>query len=123
MKKSIGNESTKFVLDARKAILACFAISGGGEVLFAAASVVIRITTFWFGQIRSHTLRNMMIPSPPPIAIEIPHEVEKIPWPWPCVKCDHTMISPDRTVTSAPYLNHQSARGSNFYTTPLLVLG
>src|SRR3989454_3678579 len=56
-------------------------------------------------------------------AIEIPQEVEKIPWPWPCVKCDHTMISPDRTVTNAAYLNHQSARGNNFCTTPLLVPG
>lgn len=46
MKKSIGNESTKFVRDARNAIRACLAISGGGEVLFAAASVVIRITIF-----------------------------------------------------------------------------
>src|SRR3989475_12464619 len=90
MKKSIGNESTKLVRDARKATRACFAISGGGEVLFAAASVVIRITTFWFGQIRSQTFRNMMIPSPPPIAIEIPQEVEKIPWPWPCMKCDRS---------------------------------
>src|SRR5881396_1678144 len=69
MKKSIGNESTKFVRDARKATRACLAISGGGEVLFADASVVIRITTFWFGQMRSQTFRNMMIPSPPPIAI------------------------------------------------------
>src|SRR5881628_2374379 len=113
MKKSIGNERTKFVLDARNATRACLAISGGGGVLFAAASVVIRITTFRFGQIRSQTFRNMMIPSPPPIAIEIPHEVERIPWPWPCVKCDHTMISPDRTVTKAPYLNHQRALGNN----------
>src|SRR5713226_9003465 len=123
MKKSIGNDSTKFVRDARNAIRACFAISGGGEVLFAAASVVIRITTFWFGQIRSHTFRNMMIPSPPPMAIETPQDVEKTPWPWPCMKCDEMMISPDSTVTSAEYRNHQSARGSNFCTTPLLVPG
>ena len=46
MKKSIGKDRKKLVRDARNAIRACFAISGGGDVLLAAASVVIRITTF-----------------------------------------------------------------------------
>ena len=62
-----------------------------------------------------------MIPSPPPMAMEIPQEVESIPWPWPCMKCDEMMMSPDSTVTSAAYRNHQSARGTSFCTTPLFV--
>src|ERR1700693_184244 len=112
MKKSIGMERAKFILDARKAILACFAISGGGEVLLAAASVVIRMTCFWFGQIKIQTLRNMMIPRKPPIEIETPHELlKKLPVSG---QCSCSKRRPANTVISAPYLNHHNARGSNF---------
>jgi hypothetical protein len=46
MKKSIGNDSQKFVRDARKATRACFAISGGGGLPEATDATVMAMTFF-----------------------------------------------------------------------------
>src|SRR6187455_138439 len=66
----MGIESQKLVLDARNAVLASFADSGGIGVPFAAFSLVQPIIFFCAGQIMSQTFRNITIPMPPPAAIE-----------------------------------------------------
>ena len=70
MKNNIGTDSHVFVRDARKAILASFADSGGMAVPFSALSAVQDIIRFWFGQIMPHTLNNITSPSAPPRPIE-----------------------------------------------------
>src|SRR6266404_3789555 len=70
MKNSIGTESQVFVRDARNAIRASAADSGGTAVPFSALSAVQEIIRFWFGQMIPHTLNNITNPIAPPIPIE-----------------------------------------------------
>src|SRR5437773_10308282 len=66
----MGIESQKLVLDARNALRASLADSGGMGVPFTAFSFVQAIIFFCTCQIMSHTFRNIIMPMPPPAAIE-----------------------------------------------------
>lgn len=72
MKNNIGIESIVLVLDANNALLAHFGCSAGAGVWFVTVSVVAAIIFFWLGQIIPQTFRNIMVPSTPPIKIDLP---------------------------------------------------
>ena len=71
MKKSIGIESIKFTREARSAFLASAAISGGVGFPVSADSFVMRMISFWQGQMIAWTLIIMMMPRIPPIQIAL----------------------------------------------------
>src|SRR5215216_1633538 len=70
MKNNIGTDNQVFVREARKAIRASLADSGGIAALFSALSAVQEMILFWLGQIIPQTLKSMMIPIAPPMPIE-----------------------------------------------------
>ena len=62
---NIGIESRVFVRDARNAVRLPLAMASG-------VASTMPSTFFWFGQIKIHTLNNMIVPHHAPIPIIMP---------------------------------------------------
>jgi len=81
MKNSIGTDIHAFEREARNARRAQAGISAGGAVPDSACARVAAMIFFCSGQMTIQTFMNMMIPIPPPIAIESTfHEVLAAEW-------------------------------------------
>src|ERR1700687_6007156 len=70
MKKIMGKLSQKLICIVSVAICASLAASGGMGVPCATEARVHAISFFWHRQAMPQTLKNRMVPSPPPMAIE-----------------------------------------------------
>src|SRR5712671_1035167 len=70
IKNNNGNISMKLICIASVAICASFAASGGMGVPCSADARVQTISRFWHLHTMPQTLKNNIVPSPPPIEIE-----------------------------------------------------
>src|ERR1700693_3699178 len=70
MKNNNGNDNQKFTFAARNARRASFAASGGIGAPCSALALFQAINFFWQRQTIPQTFRHMIVPSPPPTAME-----------------------------------------------------
>src|SRR5580700_9471369 len=108
-----GIDKMKLMREALPAVLRAAAFSS------SVAGTMPRIF-FWFGQIKTHTLNSMIVPSHAPmpmITIDGPELPEAMPnvkvstrRPW----IDDNSHRPVRNVATAPQRNHSNARGATY---------
>src|SRR5210317_2362003 len=112
----IGMDISVFEREARKAVFLALATSS------ALASTMPR-TFFWFGQMSTHTLNNMIVPNHAPTPIVIPYwftgsvlrpSMNALP------NCPlwKRKLAPVIQVANAPQRNQASARGATYLVIP-----
>ena len=106
MNISIGPENSTLVREASSAF---------GPALEASPDTIPQ-TIFWFGQMISHTFRNISVPSSAPMVMS---KVQ------PVVGCPRSsrITTPVRKVNIAPQRNQNSARGASFLVASALASG
>jgi hypothetical protein len=110
MKNSIGIDSMVLVRDARKATR---------RALFFSSSVAETMPRifFWFGQISTHTLNSMMVPSQAPMPIgPMPLRSRKA-----STKYGPSKAAPAIQVTTAAQRKNSRARGATCLVMPAAV--
>ncbi len=110
MKNSIGIDMRVLARDARAAGLATVAAPGSASPPAATLSAE-PITIFCAGQMMTHTLVNIVMPRMAPNAMDVPGTLWKyVLKSLPRFFWNPRIISPVRSVSSAPKRNHHSAR-------------
>ena len=111
MHMSIGIESMVLVREARKATFLALAFS-------SSLACTSPSTFFWLGQISTHTLNSMMVPSQAPTpmtrmpgSLSVKAATKPEPSPWYMVS---SAAAPVSQVTTAAQRNHSSARGATY---------